>query len=127
MVSADHRFLCSKLPRIEQDPSDTVLERNLAVVGVRSALFDNLTHLDEAFVCSGDDFVHAVEYDGRPFEQMQAFVPDFDQMLKIPVACLDEFETAADLRWDLVDVDTEENELVGRMESRHGAGDGIHA
>lgn len=127
MVSADHRFLCSELSRIKQDPSNTVLEGNLAVVGVRPALLDNLTHLDEAFVCGGDDYVHAVEYDGRLLKQVQAFVPNFDQMLKISMACLYEFKTAADLRWDLVNVDTEENELVGRVESRHGAGEGIHA
>jgi hypothetical protein len=125
MLARDEGLLALELLTVEEDPSEALLQRSFAAVWAE--FLHDAAHLCEAIMGVCYDEIGAGEDGGTRGQHGEALVAQSYEVLEVAVQGTDEFETAADLVWAMVEVDGEVDDEVEGLQAREGDGERIGA
>jgi hypothetical protein len=112
MIATNDRFLVLEFSRIDQSPSQSVLERHFALVGLRPTILHQLAHVLEAFPCCLDNTVNAVDGSWAFPQEFGMFGSKLNEMLKVMVTRADKLEAVLDLAGNSVELGRQDGYLA---------------
>lgn len=101
------RFMRFKVQRIDQDPSDLVLEWRFALVCFGATALYKLVHAIKAMLCIINNAINAVGGDVILFENSGLLVSKLNEVLKVTVTGANKLEADLDLVGNLIVVGSE--------------------